>query len=31
MDFGMILAVSFGITIIFIALVYVFMFGANPE
>jgi len=31
MDFGMIIAVGFGITIVFIALVYLFMFGAQPE
>ncbi len=31
MDFGMIIGVGFGITIIFIALVYMFLFGAKPE
>ena len=31
MDFGMIIGVGFGITVIFIALVYTFMFGAKPE
>ena len=31
MDFGMIIAVSFGITIVFIALVYLLLFGAKPE
>ena len=31
MDFGLISAVSFGITIVFIALVYMFMGGAQPE
>ncbi len=31
MDFGMIVGVGFGITVIFIALVYLFMMGAKPE
>ena len=31
MDFGMIIAVGFGITIVFIALIYMLMFGAKPE
>jgi len=31
MDFGMIVGVGFGITVIFIALVYLFMIGAKPE
>ncbi len=31
MDFGMIVGVGFGITVIFITLVYLFMIGAKPE
>ena len=31
MSFGMIIGVGFGITLVFIALIYILMFGANPE
>jgi len=31
MDFGMIIGVGFGITLVFIALVYYYMFKAAPE
>ena len=31
MDFGMINAVGFGITIVFIALIYILLFGAKAE
>jgi len=31
MDFGFIEVSAFGITIVFIALIYVFMVGANAE
>jgi len=31
MSFGLIVGVSFGIAVIFIALVYYFMISANPE
>ncbi len=31
MGFGMIMGVGFGITLVFIALVYILMFNANPE
>ncbi len=31
MSFGMIIGVAFGITLVFIALIYILMFGAKPE